>query len=59
MEFTVEMEEVRISCSSPKCIQRLILQGWKLVDPSQSDDLTAQLAEAEPAVSSEPGPSVH
>lgn len=58
MEFTVEMEDVRISCSSPKCIQRLIQQGWKLVDPSQSDDLMAQLAALE-AAESEPEPSIH
>jgi hypothetical protein len=54
MTFTVEMDEVRISCSSPRCIQRLLRYGWTLTDPSLSDDLVAQLAAAEAAGASEP-----
>ena len=54
MTFTVEMDDVRISCSSPRCIQRLLRHGWTLTDPSQSDDLKAQLAAEEAAGASEP-----
>jgi len=51
--FTVEMDEVRISCSSPRCIQRLLHHGWTLADPSQSADLMAQLAEEQARPASE------
>jgi hypothetical protein len=54
MTFTVEMDEVQISCSSPRCIERLLRHGWTLADPSQSDDLMAQLAADEAAGASEP-----
>jgi len=52
--FTVEMDGVRISCSSPRCIQSLLQRGWTLADRSQSDDLMAQLAAREAATASEP-----
>ena len=54
MLFTVEMDEVRISCSSPRCIQRLLQHGWTLADPSQADDLTAQLAAQQAATAFQP-----
>lgn len=54
MAFTVEMDEARISCSSPRCIRRLLKHGWTLTDPSQSGDLMAQLAAEEAAAASEP-----
>ena len=53
--FTVEMEELLISCSSPRCIQWLLWHGWTLADPSQSDDLMVQLAALDAAASFEPG----
>jgi hypothetical protein len=49
MEFTVEMEGVRLSCVSPWCIQRLTQLGWRLADPSQADQLKAELSAREAA----------
>lgn len=49
MEFTVEMEGVRLSCVSPWCIQRLTQLGWRLTDPSQADQLKAELSTREAA----------
>jgi hypothetical protein len=54
VEFTVEMEGVRLSCASPWCIQRLTQLGWRLADPSQADQLKAELSARE-AASSESG----
>jgi hypothetical protein len=39
MLFKVELDGQVISCSSVECIQWLLLQGWKLADPAQWDDL--------------------
>ncbi len=56
MVFKVELDERVISCSSPECIERLLLQGWKLADPAQSDDLSdALLSERGLTESSESG----
>jgi hypothetical protein len=56
MVFKVELDERVISCSSPECIKRLLLQGWKLADPAQSDDLNdALLSERGLTASSESG----
>jgi hypothetical protein len=39
MVFKVELDGQVVSCSSPGCINRLLLQGWKLAEPAQWDDL--------------------
>ncbi len=49
MVFKVTFEEQSISCSSPRCIQRLLSHGWRLADPSQTEDLLRAL-EAEEIV---------
>lgn len=47
MVFKVLMEGESISCSSPRCIQRLLSQGWQLADPSQDVDLREALRATE------------
>jgi hypothetical protein len=39
MVFKVELDGQVVSCSSPGCINWLLLHGWKLADPAQWDDL--------------------
>jgi hypothetical protein len=46
MVFKVSFEGEAISSSSPRCIQRLLSRGWRLVDPYQTEDLL-QALEAE------------
>ena len=46
MVFKVNFEGESASCSSPRCIQRLLSQGWRLADSSQTEDLL-QALEAE------------
>jgi hypothetical protein len=46
MVFKVSFDGESISCSSPRRIQRLLSQGWRLADPSQTEDLL-QALEAE------------
>jgi hypothetical protein len=46
MVLKVSFDGESISCSSPRCIQRLLSQGWRLADPSQTEDLL-QALEAE------------
>lgn len=53
MIFRVELDGESIQCSSPRCIEKLIAQGWSLCDPEQKEAL-ARLASAERA-SGEPG----
>jgi hypothetical protein len=43
MVFKVILEGESVSCSSPRCIQRLLSQGWRLADPSQTEDLIQSL----------------
>lgn len=40
MVFKVELDGEVISCSSLECINRLLMQGWRLSDPAQWNDLT-------------------
>lgn len=56
MVFKVNFEGVSISCSSPRCIQRLLSQGWRLADPSQTEDLLQSLEAEELA---EEGEALH
>jgi hypothetical protein len=56
MLFTVDFDGESISCSSPRCIQRLLSQGWQLADPSQTEDLLQALEAEELA---EPGEVLH
>ena len=49
MVFKVEFEGESIFCSSPRCIHRLLDQGWHLADPSQTDELLRSLEMEEPA----------
>jgi hypothetical protein len=51
--FAVSFEGESISCSSPRCIQRLLGLGWRLADPSQTEDLLLALEADEMAVPSE------
>jgi hypothetical protein len=56
MVFKVALDGQVVSCSSVECIKWLLLQGWKLADPAQWDDLKdALLSEAGLTVSSESG----
>jgi hypothetical protein len=45
----VNFEGESISCSSPRCIQRLLGLGWRLADPSQAESLLQALEAEEPA----------
>jgi hypothetical protein len=53
MVFSVNFEGESIFCSSPRCIQRLLNQGWRLADPSQTDDLLRSLEAEELAETGE------
>jgi hypothetical protein len=56
MLFRVDLEGETISCSSPRCIQRLLSLGWRLADPSQIEDLLGALEGEEPV---KPGEVLH
>lgn len=43
MVFRVDFDGELISCSSARCIQRLLSQGWRLADPWQAEDLPEAL----------------
>jgi len=47
MVFRVHFEGESISCSSARCIQRLLSLGWQLADSSQTDDLLRALEREE------------
>lgn len=49
MVFKVNFDGESISCSSARCIQRLLSQGWQLADPVQTEDLLRLLEEEEEA----------
>jgi len=53
MVFKVNFEGESISCSSPRCIQRLLSQGWRLAEPSQTEDLLQSLEAEELAETGE------
>ena len=56
MVFKVNFDGESISCSSPRCIQRLLSQGWQISNPSQTEDLLQALEAEEQA---EPGEVLH
>lgn len=39
MVFKVLFEGESVVCSSPRCIQLLLHQGWRLADPAQTEHL--------------------
>jgi hypothetical protein len=43
MVFKVTFDGESIVCSSPRCIQKLLGQGWQLADPKQAEDLMKAL----------------
>lgn len=45
--FKVYLDGDSIFCSSPRCIQKLLSDGWRLADPSQTADLFEALKEDE------------
>lgn len=47
MIFTVVFEGTSVSCSSPRCVQRLLALGWRLADPDQTEALLRALEEEE------------
>jgi hypothetical protein len=47
--FAVSFDGESISCSSPRCIRRLLGLGWRLADPSQTEDLLQALEAEEQA----------
>jgi hypothetical protein len=49
MVFKVIFEGESIVCSSPRCIHKLLSQGWQLADPKQTEDLTKALEAEESA----------
>jgi hypothetical protein len=49
MVFKVKFDGESISCSSARCIQRLLSQGWQLADPAQTEDLLRSLEAEEEA----------
>ncbi len=44
MVFMIEMEGETVACSSARCVQSLLRQGWRLSDPAQAEDLAQLLA---------------
>jgi hypothetical protein len=53
MLFKVNFDGESISCSSPRCIQRLQSHGWRLAEPSQTEDLLQALEAQELAETGE------
>jgi hypothetical protein len=45
--FKVEFDGEEIACTSARCIQRLLGQGWRLSDPSQTETLLQAIAAEE------------
>ena len=43
MVFKVLFEGESVVCSSPRCIQLLLHQGWRLADPAQTEHLLEAL----------------
>ncbi len=40
----IEMDGETVACSSARCVQSLLRQGWRLSDPAQADELAQILA---------------
>lgn len=47
MVFLIELEGETVACSSARCVQSLLRQGWRLTDPAQADELVLVLAREE------------
>jgi hypothetical protein len=47
MVFMIELDGETVACSSARCVQSLLRQGWRLADPAQADDLVQVLAREE------------
>lgn len=47
MVFMIELDGETVACSSARCVQSLLRQGWRLSDPTQADDLVQVLAREE------------
>ena len=54
--FKVVFDGESIVCSSPRCVQNLLSQGWRLADPEQTEDLLKALEAEE---SADTGESLH
>jgi hypothetical protein len=49
MLFKLDLEGESIFCSSPRSIKRLLNLGWRLADPSQTENLLQALKAEESA----------
>jgi hypothetical protein len=51
MVFKLASDDALILCSSARCVHRLLSQGWRLADRSQTEDFLQALEDedAEPA----------
>jgi hypothetical protein len=47
MVFMIELDGETVACSSARCVQSLLRQGWRLSDPGQKDELVQLLAREE------------
>lgn len=43
MVFMIELDGETVACSSARCVQGLLRQGWRLSDPAQADALVLAL----------------
>jgi hypothetical protein len=44
MLFVIELDGETVACSSARCVESLLHQGWTLSDPAQKDALVLALA---------------
>ena len=48
MMFLIELDGQTVACSSARCVQGLLRQGWRLTDPSQAEALVLAVAREMP-----------
>ena len=48
MMFMIELDGQTVACSSARCVQGLLRQGWRLSDPSQAGALVLAVAREMP-----------
>ena len=48
MMFMIELDGQTVACSSARCVQNLLRQGWRLTDPSQAEALVLAVAREMP-----------
>jgi len=48
MVFMIELDGETVACSSARCVQSLLSQGWRLSDPAQAEQLTQALVREQP-----------